>query len=228
MVLPGLSLTLNQGEILALLGPSGCGKSTLLNILAGFVAPDQGYVELDGQRPKGPGPDRAVVFQDDALFPWLTALENITLGLRALGIPKVARRKAAAEMLGLVGLVGYENHLPRELSGGMRQRLALARVLALNPKVLLMDEPFAALDAITREQMQDFFLELHQALGITVLLVTHDLYEAWKLADAILVMSRNPKEPLKRFNLASSRPRDMESLEFPTLKSQIKEALQRI
>lgn len=190
LVLPGVTLILGQGDILALLGPSGCGKSTLLGILAGFLAADAGEVLLDGRPCGGPGPDRAVVFQEDALFPWLTALENVTLGLGAAGLPKVARREWAWAMLARVGLSGFEGHRPGALSGGMRQRVALARALALSPRVLLMDEPFAALDAITRGQMHELLIELHETMDMAVLLVTHDAAEAVRLADVVQVMGR--------------------------------------
>ena len=154
LVLPGVSVAIPRGGVLALIGASGCGKTTLLNILAGFDAPDAGTVTLEGRPCGGPGPDRAVVFQEPALFPWLTALENVEIGLEAAGIPSAARRARALDMLTLTGLSGRENQIPAELSGGQKQRVSLARVLALSPPVLLMDEPFAALDAITREQMQ--------------------------------------------------------------------------
>ena len=154
LVLPGVSVAVPRGGVLALIGASGCGKTTLLNILAGFDVPDAGTVTLEGRPCGGPGPDRAVVFQEPALFPWLTALENVEIGLEAAGVPPDARRARALDMLALTGLSGREGQIPAELSGGQKQRVALARVLALSPPVLLMDEPFAALDAITREQMQ--------------------------------------------------------------------------
>ena len=207
LVLPGLDLTLRRGQILALLGPSGCGKSTLLNILAGFVAADAGEVLLEGRACHGPGPDRAVVFQEDALFPWLTALENVTLGLRAAGLSRPMQREQARRMVSLVGLNGFEGHLPGALSGGMRQRLALARVLALSPKVLLMDEPFAALDAITRGQMHELLLDLHAALGMSLFMVTHDVAEAVGLADVVHVMGRAGQGLLRSFPMAIPRPR---------------------
>lgn len=198
VVLPAVDLDLSPGKIVALLGPSGCGKTTLLNILAGFEQPDKGEVRLRNEPCAGPGPDRAVVFQDDALFPWLTALENTD--------PRGVRQKEAGELLRLVGLHGFEHHLPRELSGGMRQRVALARALALRPDILLMDEPFASLDAITREQMQDLLLELHSRFGMATLLVTHDVREATLLADTVLVMTGNGHLAV-RLDLPWPRPR---------------------
>ena len=224
-VLPGLSLDLAPGEFLALLGPSGCGKSTLIGVLAGFLKPDAGRVLLAGRPAGGPGPDRAVVFQEDALFPWLTARENITLGLRARGASRDERRAAAARLLARVGLAGRESSLPRELSGGMRQRLALARVLALEPLVLLMDEPFAGLDAITREQMQDFLLELRAEWRTAMLLVTHDVEEAVKLADRILVMGRGEAGLLAEFRLDQPAPRDLDGEPLRALRARIRELL---
>ena len=189
LVLPGVSVAIPRGGVLALIGASGCGKTTLLNILAGFDAPDAGTVTLEGRPCGGPGPDRAVVFQEPALFPWLTALENVEIGLEAAGIPSAARRARALDMLTLTGLSGRENQIPAELSGGQKQRVSLARVLALSPPVLLMDEPFAALDAITREQMQLLLVTLHARIGMGIILVTHDVEEALLLGDEVCVMA---------------------------------------
>lgn len=187
-VLSGVGLSLRRGEVLALLGPSGCGKSTLLNILAGFVPSDAGRVLLEGRPCAAPGPERAVVFQEDALFPWLTARENVELGLRAAGTGAAEARRTADGMLDMVGLAGCGGQLPAALSGGMRQRVALVRALAVRPKVLLMDEPFAALDAMTRDQMHDVLVDLHAATGVTIVFVTHDVAEAAFLADTVAVM----------------------------------------
>ena len=225
-VLPPVTFSMDRGEILALLGPSGCGKSTLLNILAGFERPDSGRVLVDGKPCRVPGPDRAVVFQGDALFPWLTALENVAVGLSAAGHSLRQRNGEAARMLGLTGLEGFEGHLPRMLSGGMRQRLALARVLALEPKVLLMDEPFAALDAITREQMHDLLLALHRQLDMTVLFVTHDVAEAAKLADTILVMGRAGQGVRRRLPVRAARPRGEDDPELIGIRKDIRASLQ--
>lgn len=189
LVLPGVSVAIPRGGVLALIGASGCGKTTLLNILAGFDAPDAGTVTLEGRPCGGPGPDRAVVFQEPALFPWLTALENVEIGLEAAGIPSAARRARALDMLTLTGLSGRENQIPAELSGGQKQRVSLARILALSPPVLLMDEPFAALDAITREQMQLLLVTLHARIGMGIILVTHDVEEALLLGDEVCVMA---------------------------------------
>ncbi len=224
-VLPGVSLTLEEGEFLTLLGPSGCGKSTLIDILAGFTRPDAGQVLLRGRAPDGPGPDRAVVFQEDALFPWLTARENITLGLRARNVPQAERRERARLLLDRVGLAGREDSLPRELSGGMRQRLALARVLALEPAVLLMDEPFAGLDAITREQMQDFLLDLRAERRMTVLLVTHDVAEAVKMADTLMVLGGGGSGLLAAFRPPAPPPRDPAAPDLGEIRERIRELL---
>ncbi len=206
-VLPGIDLQLHSGHILALVGPSGCGKSTLLNILAGFEKPESGQVLVNGAERSSPGPDRAVIFQEDALFPWLTAQENMTLGLKAAGKDKTTRRAIAQKMLQRVGLAGFETHLPKTLSGGMRQRLALARVLALEPKVLLMDEPFAALDAMTRENMHELLMTLHAAMHMSIVLVTHDVIEATQLADTIVVMGTAGSGIMQHLSLSIPRPR---------------------
>lgn len=207
LVLPGVSLALRRGGIAALVGASGCGKTTLLHILAGFDAPDAGSVELEGRPCRGPGPDRAVVFQEAALFPWLTALENVAFGLKAAGVPEGERRRRAREMLSLVGLSDQASHLPAELSGGQKQRVSLARVLALRPPVLLMDEPFAALDAITREQMQGLLIALHARLNMGIVLVTHDMEEALLLADDVFIMAPGRGIVASRA-LPFPRPRD--------------------
>lgn len=226
-ILPGVSLGLGQGGILALLGPSGCGKSTLLDILAGFAAPDAGQVLLDGKPARAPGPQRAVAFQEDALFPWLTVLENVTLGLRAAGMGRAASREPAQAMLARVGLAGFERHLPGTLSGGMRQRLALARVLVLEPRVLLMDEPFAALDAITRERMRDLLVSLHQSMPMSILLVTHDVAEAVQLADDIVVLGPAGQGVAGRFAVARPRPRSETDRACLPVRQEVRELLRR-
>ncbi len=211
-VLRGVSFAVQRGEILALLGASGCGKTTLLNILAGFLAPDTGTIRIKGRSTSGPGPDKAVIFQEDALFPWLNVLENVELGLKINQTPWRRRRDITARMLALVGLTGREKLLPGELSGGMRQRVALARVLALEPKLLLMDEPFAALDALTREEMQNLLLDLHADFSPAMVFVTHDVVEAVKLADRVLVMGRQTIHA--QLSVDAPRPREPESGPF--------------
>ncbi len=191
-VLEGLDLTARHGELICLLGRSGCGKSTLLKILAGFLAPTSGDVLLEGSPIKGPGPDRCVIFQEDALFPWLTVEENIAFGLKNRAIDSETLRNEVERFLRLVGLGEFRDYLPREISGGMKQRVALARVLILQPKILLMDEPFGALDAQTREEMQGLLLEVREQLSHTIVFVTHDVSEALVLADRVLVMGMPP------------------------------------
>ncbi len=225
-VLRDVSFAVQRGEIVALLGASGCGKSTLLNILAGFLEPDAGSISIQNRPSAGPGPDKAVIFQEDALFPWLNVLENVELGLKINQMPRRRRRDIVARMLALVGLTGREKLLPGELSGGMRQRVALARVLALEPKLLLMDEPFAALDALTREEMQNLLLDLHADFSPAMVFVTHDLVEAVKLADRVLVMGRQTIHAQVR--VAAPRPRKPESGTFLEHLRTLRSALQQV
>ncbi len=183
-----------DGEFVAIVGPSGCGKSTLLGIIAGLVRPSGGEVRLDGAPVTGPGPERGVCFQDYALFPWMSVLDNVAFGPKAAGVPRAERERRARELIERVRLTGFESRYPHELSGGMRQRCALARVLANDPRILLMDEPMAALDAQTRQIMQDDLLRVWSegARRKTVVYVTHSIDEAVYLADRILVMSSRP------------------------------------
>lgn len=212
-VLQGLTLAVTPGELVCLLGPSGCGKSTLLNIIAGFLAPSSGHICVHGRPVNRPGADRGVVFQEDALFPWLTVAENIALGLKGR-MPRRAARAEVDRFVEMVGLGPYRNYLPRQLSGGTKQRVALARVLILKPQVLLMDEPFGALDAQTREEMQQLLLGVWRELGHTILFVTHDIGEAILLADRILVMDRHPARIARDIDVPLPRPRKTESDEF--------------
>jgi len=190
--LEDISLEVRAGEFLAVVGPSGCGKSSLLDILAGLVRADTGRVLLDGAEITGPSPDRAVVFQQYALLPWRSAQRNVEFGLEAKGISPRERREKARHFLNLVGLSGFENHYPHELSGGMKQRVAIARSLACDPGVLLMDEPFAALDAQTREILQDELLRIWETAGTTVVFITHGIDEAVYLGQRVAVMSSRP------------------------------------
>lgn len=183
-----LDLEIEPGEFVAVVGASGCGKSTLLRMLAGFEPQTAGRVEVGGVPVRAPGPDRGVVFQDYGLFPWLTVIENVTFGPRQRGIGRRQARERADAVIETVGLARFGHRFPGELSGGMQQRVAIARVLANDPAVLLMDEPFGALDALTRTQMQHELRRIHQATGTTVLLVTHSLEEAVYLADRVVVM----------------------------------------
>jgi NitT/TauT family transport system ATP-binding protein len=189
-----VDIEIADGEFVALVGPSGCGKSTLLGIVAGLVRPSGGEVRLDGAAVTGPGPERGVCFQDYALFPWMSVLDNVAFGLKAAGVSRPEREQRARGLIDRVKLTGFEARYPHELSGGMRQRCALARVLANDPRILLMDEPMAALDAQTRQIMQDDLLRVWSegARRKTIVYVTHSIDEAVYLADRILVMSARP------------------------------------
>jgi len=202
------NLDVRPGEFLAVLGPSGCGKTTLLNLLSGFYFPDKGEVLLRGQRMAPEDPHLGYVFQSPNLFPWLTALGNVEFGLKMEGkLNAEDRRAKARHYLRLVGLAGFEDYLPARLSGGMKQRVSLARALVLEPHLLLMDEPFAALDAITRETMNDELLRLWDELGQTVVFITHDIDEAIYLSDRIVVLSRPPGGVHRELSNALPRPR---------------------
>jgi ABC-type nitrate/sulfonate/bicarbonate transport system ATPase subunit len=192
LALQPTSLTVAPGEFVAILGPSGCGKSTLLRIVAGLDQPTAGTVALDGVPVTRPGPDRGMVFQSYTQFPWLTVERNIRYGLEERGLPEAEQRAIAARFIDRVGLRGFESHWPRQLSGGMQQRCALARALANDPEILLLDEPFGALDHQTRELMQELLLEIWEADRKTVLFVTHDIDEVVFLANRVLVMSARP------------------------------------
>ncbi len=227
--LDGFDLSVRPGEFLCLLGPSGCGKSTLLQLLAGFSKPDAGEVLVGGEQVDGPGPERGVLFQTPMLFPWLTVLGNVLYGPRARGELTPEVRERANELLETVGLAKSAHAYPHELSGGMRHRAAFARVLINRPQLLLMDEPFGALDAITRVAMQKFLLDLWQRDRITIVFVTHDVEEAVLLGDRICVMSGSPGRTRATFDIDLPRPRDLavtETLEFVALKRQVREALE--
>jgi len=214
IALASIDLEIGEDEFLTILGPSGCGKSTLLNIIAGFESASDGEVRLDGKVIRDPGPDRGVVFQEYALFPWLNVTQNIEFGLRERGIPKAERRIRVGKQIASVGLGGFEDRFPQELSGGMRQRVALARVLVNDPKILLMDEPFAALDAQTRTIMQTELLRVWSAERRTVLFVTHNIEEAVLLGDRIVVMTARPGRIKEIVQVKLARPRDVTSAEF--------------
>jgi NitT/TauT family transport system ATP-binding protein len=213
-VLDCIDFSVKKGEMICILGRSGCGKSTLLKMLAGFLTPSSGEILLNGKPVSDPGTDRCVVFQEDTLFPWLTVQENIAFGLRDRNKDKKGIREEVDRFLGLVGLTEFRDYLPREISGGMKQRVALARVLILQPQILLMDEPFASLDAQTREEMQDLLLSLWEKLSHTIIFVTHDVNEAITLSDRILVMSKNPGRIREDIHVNLGRPRKMEKEEF--------------
>jgi len=210
-VLQDISFSAAAGELICLLGPSGCGKTTLLNIIAGFTPCSSGTFNVHGRPATRPGPDRCVVFQEDALFPWLTVAENIAFGLTGRTRGRQAIRAEVERFLALVDLQAFRDYLPCEISGGMKQRVALARVLVLNPRVLLMDEPFGALDAQTREEMQNLLLSLWQTFAHTILFVTHDITEAITLADRILIFDRHPGRLRSAVDVPLARPRKKES-----------------
>ncbi|AKQ56062.1 ABC transporter ATP-binding protein [Bordetella hinzii] len=205
-----IDLQVEEGEFVALLGPSGCGKSTLLNLIAGFEFPSDGELRVGEQPVARPGPERGVVFQEAALFPWLNVWENVVFGPKIAGLPKSDYVPRAEEMLEITGLSAFKQHLPVQLSGGMRQRVGIARVLTLGSKVLLMDEPFGALDAQTRLTMQELLLSVWQRLRTTVVFVTHDIDEAILLADTIYVMSARPGRIATRIKVPIDRPRSLD------------------
>lgn len=190
--LGGVNLKINQGQFMVIVGPSGCGKSTFLDLVGGLTLPDGGTISIDGKPISGPGLDRATVFQQNALFPWRTALENVEFGLEGINSDKDDRKEIALDYLSLVGLSGYHNHYPHQLSGGMKQRVSIARALALNPDIMLMDEPLAALDAQTREFLQRDILRISKESHKTVLFITHSIDEAVFLGDKVAVMSARP------------------------------------
>jgi NitT/TauT family transport system ATP-binding protein len=228
LALDGIDLEIMRGEFLCLLGPSGCGKSTLLNILAGFEPLTDGAVEIDGRPIRRAGRDRVMFFQDagSALFPWLSVEENVRFGLRVRKVPKSESQPVVEKYLRMVELDQHRAKFPAQLSGGMRQRLQIARALAVKPEVLLMDEPFAALDALTRRRMHKVLLDIWQRTGKTIVFVTHDIAEALALADRIGVMSVGPGSVItKIIPIELPRPRDLSNPTFARLFSEIEDLL---
>ncbi len=228
MVLENINFKLYSREFVCLVGSSGCGKSTLLNIVAGLASPTAGQVLVDGQVVTGPGSDRGMVFQGYTLYPWLTVAQNVAFGLQLRKMPKSEQRERVSYFLNVVGLTQFANSYPKQLSGGMKQRVAIARALANEPAVLLMDEPFGALDAQTKEQMQQFLLELWEQTSTTVLMITHDVEEAIFLSQRVYVMSSRPGRLQVEVPVNLPVHRDLEmklSSEFVDIKRQIIHAL---
>jgi NitT/TauT family transport system ATP-binding protein len=207
LALSDINLSIEDGAFLSILGPSGCGKSTLLYIIGGFVKPTEGSVKVKGKAITGPGPDRGPVFQEFALFPWKNVIGNVMYGMLQQGMKKSEADARGRKLLEMVGLKGYENFYPKELSGGMKQRVAIARTLAYDPAVLLMDEPFGALDAHTRTRLQNDLLDIWDRQRKTVLFVTHSVEEAVYLSDKVIVMSRSPGSIKEIVNIDLPRPR---------------------
>lgn len=205
LALQDINLSIGNGELMVVLGPSGCGKTTLLNLIAGFLPADSGSITLDGQPVTGPGADRGVVFQHEGLLPWRNVLDNVAFGLQLAGVEKNRRQDVAIRMLKKVGLEGAEKRFIWQLSGGMRQRVGIARALAADPRLLLLDEPFGALDAFTREQMQELLLTLWRDSGKQILLITHDIEEAVFLASELILLSPGPGRIVERLSLDFGR-----------------------
>jgi NitT/TauT family transport system ATP-binding protein len=227
-VIDDVSYDINDGEFIAVIGPSGCGKTTMMNMLAGFQKPTKGKVLFDGIPVNGPGPERGVIFQEYGVFPWLTVNENISFGLqlKANHVPASKRKQICEHYLSLMGLTDFANSYPKHLSGGMRQRLAIARAYAVKPQFLLMDEPFGALDAQTRANMQNLLLNVLSAEGKTVMLITHSVEEAIYLASRIVVVTARPARIKEIIDVPFAYPRDeslQERAEFVELRSRIRQ-----
>jgi len=223
-VLQSVYLRVEPGEFVCLLGPSGCGKSTILNAIAGFIKPNHGHIYLDHQHIQKPGADRGFVFQQYSLLPWKTTFENVEFGLKIRGVPKQKRKEIVEEYLNRVGLYKHRHAFPHQLSGGMQQRASIIRSLVGSPSVLLMDEPFAALDAQTRHMMQELLLEIWSELKLTVIFVTHDIEEAVFLGDRVFVMGVNPGRIMEDIRIPLQRPRHLDDImtsEFTQISRQI-------
>jgi NitT/TauT family transport system ATP-binding protein len=221
IALKEINLEIKQGEFVCLLGPSGCGKSTLLNAVAGFQPPSSGEIVIEGKKILKPGPDRGMVFQEYALFPWMTVAQNIAFGLEIQKKEKAEINLTVNQLLDLLHLTDFRDRFPKDLSGGMRQRVAIARVLALDSPIMLMDEPFGALDALTRRNLQDELLRIWEKLGKTILFVTHSIEESIYLADRIVVMTYRPGTVKRDQIVDMPRPRDPSSAAFNDLKREL-------
>lgn len=224
-VLTGLNLKLEHGRFLSVVGPSGCGKTTLLRIIAGLEPASQGEVVLDGNPVRSASPETGLVFQQYALFPWRTTLQNIEVGLQFKGVEPSQRRKEAMEYVEAFGLLGFEDRYPKDLSGGMQQRVAIARTLIMQPKLVLMDEPFGSLDSQTRNNMQEFLLGIWEKRRDTIIFVTHNVDEAVFLSEEVLVLSSRPARSLASFAVDAPRPRDRTSAECNQLRKVILDVL---
>ena len=225
VALESLDLDIAHGEFLCVVGPSGCGKSTLLNLLAGLDKPTAGSIRLDGRTINGIGTERSLLFQELALFPWLTVRQNVEFGLRMKGVPRALRRSRALEFLKLVNLENFHGHCIHQLSGGMKQRVALARSLAVEPEILLMDEPFAALDAQTRDNLHDELERLWQETGKTIVFITHNVREAVRLGDRVIVLTPRPGRIRREFLVELPRPRHMENARVAAMAGQVLRSL---
>ncbi|MET3116982.1 NitT/TauT family transport system ATP-binding protein [Undibacterium sp. GrIS 1.8] len=221
VALKDIQLEIPEGQFVCLLGPSGCGKSTLLNAVAGFSLPTSGTITAEGKLVTAPGPDRGMVFQEYALFPWMTVEKNIAFGLEIKGASKSEIQKKVSDLLAMLGLSDFKSRFPKDLSGGMRQRVAIARVLALDSPIMLMDEPFGALDALTRRNLQDELLRIWSELKKTIIFVTHSIEEAIYLADRIVVMTYRPGTVKRDLMVELPRLRDPSSAEFNLLKREL-------
>ncbi|SMC28776.1 NitT/TauT family transport system ATP-binding protein [Clostridium acidisoli DSM 12555] len=223
--LDNINLSIKKGEFICLLGPSGCGKSTLLNIMAGLLKPSEGIVSLNGNEVKEVGPDKAMMFQESALFPWLRVVDNVEFGMKMAGIPKDERREKALTYLKMVHLTKFQNSFIHELSGGMRQRVALARALTLDSELLLMDEPFSALDSQTKSILQLELQKIWWETKKTIVFVTHNVEEAVLLGDRVIVMSANPGRIKREFKIELARPREAQSIDLAYVASEVMKEL---
>jgi NitT/TauT family transport system ATP-binding protein len=220
-----INLQIEEGEFVCLLGPSGCGKSTLLKIIAGLIPATSGRIAINGRSVSSPGPERAVVFQDYALFPWMSVRDNVEFGLEARKIPAAERREASRGLLKVVGLSDFADRFPHQLSGGMKQRVSIARALAVDPSLLLMDEPFGALDAQTRQLLQDELLRIWREYRKTVVFVTHSIEEAIYLSDRIVVMTARPGRVKQIVMVTEARPREMASIDMNQRQREVRAVL---
>ncbi len=221
VALQDINLEIPRGQFVCLLGPSGCGKSTLLNAIAGFALPSSGSIIADGQPVTGPGPERGMVFQEYALFPWMTVADNVAFGLQIKGLPREQINATVERLLAMLSLSDFRSRYPKDLSGGMRQRVAIARILALDSPIMLMDEPFGALDALTRRNLQDELLRIWAELKKTIIFVTHSIEEAIYLADRIIVMTYRPGTVKRDLLVELPRMRDPAAPEFNALKREL-------